>query len=172
DPLPAELRAELLVEPDRRRVPVEDRPFQPPAAAPPGDPRQLAQERASGAATPLLRKHEEILQIERRAPQERRVGEEVEREGDGLAPSMADDCLEVAPRAEAVAPDLARGRDRLVGQPLVFGESTDQPENHRHVSSPPAADRERRQAVRRATSRRPFHRSGAVPPSGTSSKTG
>src|SRR5438093_1076845 len=80
DPLPAELRAELLIEPDGGRVPVENRPFHPPAAAPLRDPRQLAEERVARAPSALLGEHEQVPQVETRAPEEGRVREEVERE--------------------------------------------------------------------------------------------
>src|SRR5262245_53640247 len=141
-PLFRGLSTEPPIKAERLFVPVEHRPLHPPAAAPPRDPRQLAEERTAGAVSALFREHEEIFQVERRATHERRVREEIEGEPDGLATPTADDRFEVAAPAKAVAPDLACCRDRLVGQALVLGEPADQLEDHRNVASRAAADRE------------------------------
>src|SRR5262245_52883217 len=80
NPFPLELRAQTFVKADGRRIPVEDRPLHAPAATAKGDPGQLTQQRATRTAPPLLREHEEILEVEGGARHERRVREEVEGE--------------------------------------------------------------------------------------------
>jgi len=82
----------------------------------------------------LLGTHEEVLQVERRAPEERRVREVVEREADRAPAAPADQRLEVAARPEAV-PAEPRGRGRqLVGEAFVLGEAADEPEDRRDVA--------------------------------------
>src|SRR2546427_3177237 len=143
DPLAPELRAELLVEADRGRVPVEHRPLHPAAAAPHGDLRERPEERPAGAVAALRGQDEKVLEVERRRAEERGVREVVECQAEGRATPAADERLEVAPSAEAVTADPPGGRLHPVGEPLVLGEAADQPEDRGRVARRSVADRER-----------------------------
>jgi len=81
------LRAELLVEADRRLVPVEDRPLEPPAAALDGERREMLQQRLAIAATAILGRDEEILEVEAGLAEKRRVVLKEEREAGRLVPA-------------------------------------------------------------------------------------
>jgi len=126
DPVPAQPRAEGFVEVNRRGVPVQHRPLHAPASPADGDARQGREQGAAGAPTALVGQHEEILEVERRAGQERGVGEEIEREADGRAVALADERVEVAPWAEAVTTDATKARLAFAGQPLVLREPPDE----------------------------------------------
>jgi hypothetical protein len=132
----------MPVDPDRRPVPVKYRPLHPPAPAPHRNARERPQERTAGAAAALGRRDEEIFEIERRARQERRVREEVESEADRPAAPAADEGLEVAARAEAIAPDPGRGGDAFVREALVLRQTADQREDRRNVAPGARADRQ------------------------------
>jgi hypothetical protein len=132
----------VLVDADRRPVPVQHRPLHASAPPPQRDAGQRPQQRPSASAAALGGEHEEILEIERGARQERRVREEVEREADGPAAATTDEGLEIAPPAEAVTPDPAGRGDALVGQALVLGQAPDQREDRRNVAPGARADRQ------------------------------
>src|SRR5213083_74731 len=110
DPLAAEGGAELPVEADRGRVPVEDRPLHAAAAAAHGDRRERPEQRLARPVAACFGQDEEVLEIERRPAEERGVGEVVERQADGDAAAPADERLEVAAAPEAVAADPLGGR--------------------------------------------------------------
>jgi hypothetical protein len=134
----------VLVDTDRRPVPVEHRPLHPPAPAPHRDARQRAQQGPAGALPALGRRDEEVFQVERGARQERRVREEVEGEADGPAAAATDEGLEVTASTEAVAPDARRGGHALARQPLVLGQTADQCEDGRDVAARTGTDRQAR----------------------------
>src|SRR5262249_45309081 len=79
-PLLHHLRAELLVEADCRRVPVEDGPLEAAAVASDRDPCELDQQTTADAEPPKLGPHEQILEIESAAADECR--EVVEEQGE------------------------------------------------------------------------------------------
>ena len=83
------------------------------------------EQRPAGAAAALLRQHEEVFEIETRAPQEGREREVVDGQPDVGATPAADERLEVAASPEAVAADLLARGDHLLRQPLVLGEAAD-----------------------------------------------
>ena len=92
-PLRQTLRAEALVEGDRGRIPVEDVPFEAPAAPGAGQTGHMAQERAADPATAERRRYEEILEMDTGAGEEGGVGREEERETGGLVVPEREDTL-------------------------------------------------------------------------------
>src|SRR5499427_3714357 len=74
------LGAEFLVEADRRLVPVEHRPLEAAAAALDGESGQMHEQCLAVAAPAELRHDEEILEVQARPGEERRVVVEEERE--------------------------------------------------------------------------------------------
>src|SRR5687767_11323946 len=81
-------RAERLIQPDRRLVPVEHRPLESAVVALDRDPRECREQRTANAATTRGRPHEQILEIEARPCEERRVALEEQRESDGGATDL------------------------------------------------------------------------------------
>jgi hypothetical protein len=129
-----QLGSKLLVEPDRRPVPVEDGPLHPPTAPLHRNARDGPQQGPAHASAPLLGKHEEVFQVERGAGEERRVGKEVEGEAHGLAIAPSDERLEVGPLAEAVALQPPSRCLHLMAEPLVLRQATDQSQDRRRVA--------------------------------------
>src|SRR6266404_4193484 len=64
------LRAELPIEADRRCIPVQHRPFEPPATALDREPGKMDQKRAPVAAAAKRRPNKQILEIEAAATEE------------------------------------------------------------------------------------------------------
>src|SRR6266851_1721227 len=69
-PIGQYLRAELLIEPDRRRIPVQHRPLESAAASLDREPGEMDQKRAPVAATPKRRANKQILEIKAAATEE------------------------------------------------------------------------------------------------------
>src|SRR5438132_6356553 len=72
------LRAELLIEADRRCIPVQHRPFEPPATTLDREPGKMDQKRAPVATAAKRRPNKQILEIEAAATEE--SGEIVEKQ--------------------------------------------------------------------------------------------
>src|ERR1700730_11481383 len=62
-PLGQYLRAKLLIERDRRPIPVQYRPFEPPAATLHREPGKVDQKRAAVASPAKYRPNEQVLEI-------------------------------------------------------------------------------------------------------------
>src|SRR5450759_2448149 len=63
-PFGKDLCAEQLIEPDRRRIPIQYRPFEPPATALDRKPRKVDQEGTPVTAAAKGRPHKQILEIQ------------------------------------------------------------------------------------------------------------
>src|SRR5262245_11415407 len=154
DPVATEARAQLLVEADAGRVPVEDRPLHPATPVAPGDAGQRGEQGPAGAPAPFLGTDEQVLEIECRAGEERGVGEEVEREADRRAPAPADQRLEVAPPAEAMLANPGGRGFHFVGEMLVLGQAANQLDDGRHVAHGATGDSQRLPSGRPPTAQR------------------
>src|SRR6266852_4788216 len=66
------LRSELLIEPDCRRIPVQHRPFEPPATALHREPRKVDQQRAPITPVAKHRPNKQILEIKAAATEKSR----------------------------------------------------------------------------------------------------
>jgi hypothetical protein len=126
--------AQPPVEADRRAVPVQHGPLHPPAASLRGHPGHRAQQRQADAATPLGGEHEQVLEIERGARQERGVREVIEREPHGLAILPGDQRLEVSPATEAVAAQARHTGLDLRQEPFVTSQAANQGQDRGYVA--------------------------------------
>ena len=102
-PLLQHRRAHLLVEPDRTDVPIKHHPLDPPVAHLHGLLRHGAQQDPPEALPPIALPHEQVLHVEPRLREERRVVREEQNE----------------PRHRAIA---AAGRSELLPLRIVDGE--------------------------------------------------
>src|SRR5258705_936974 len=139
-PVVERLRAEPFVELDRRRIPVEHRPFESPAAALDGDARERREQLPADPEPPELGLDEQILEIEAAAAEKRREVVEEHREPGGPIVGVRDEDLRRRLRAEERVPHAGCCRDDLVRHPLVLRETADQLEDQRDVTLVRAID--------------------------------
>src|SRR5438552_8087921 len=121
--------AELLVELDRRFIPIEHRPFESPAVGLARDPRQLDEHGAPKSSAAHFRDDEQVFEIQTRFAEE--CGEIVEEDSERgrlvLGIAKQDFCSR--PRAEETLPHALFRHDSLVRQTLVLGQLPDEPDN-------------------------------------------
>src|ERR1700674_417523 len=127
-------RPQALVETDRFAVPVQHRPSEPAALALDRQPGQLLEERAPDTAASMLRRHEQVFQVD---PGLRQKGREVVKEEgkpDGRAVHFSDQRLRVVMRCpEEVGREPLLGHRDLVLQLFIARESADQLCDERNV---------------------------------------
>src|SRR6185437_12519778 len=141
DPLLEEGGAQGLVEADGGLVPVEDAPFQPPAAALGGQRRQAGEEGLADARAAVVGLDEEVLEVEAGAAEEGREGGEEEREAHGAPAALGDERLAARPRAEERLVQQRRRAGRHVRELLVLGERQDEAQDLAHVPLRGGTDR-------------------------------
>src|SRR6202521_4376114 len=127
-------RPQALVETDRFAVPVEHRPFEPAALALDRQPSQLLEERAPDTAAAMLRRHEQVFQVNPRLAQEGQKFVKKEGNPDGRAIHFSDQRLRVVVRCpEEVGREPLLGHRDLVLQLFIARESADQLSDERNV---------------------------------------
>jgi hypothetical protein len=125
--------AELVVEADGWRVPVEHSPIQTPPAAFNRQPRQMAQQLPADSSATHLFQHVEVLEVNARAAHERRKRREEEGEPHGLSVQLGEHHFRVGVRAEQILADGVVGGNDMVLELLVPGKEPDEVEDQRHI---------------------------------------
>ena len=173
-PVRQHVGAQLLVEANRRSVPVEHVPVHAAAAARDGQARQVAQQRLANPRPTCVRLDVEVLEEQARPPEKRREVVEEQREAHRGAVELRDHHFGGWMRAEQLLGQQRLGGHDLMLELLVRGQFADETEDDRHIGSGGGAQRERghldkdtgRQSPRRGAdldrSRAPSRRSSSV----------
>lgn len=134
DPGFVEAGAEAGIEANCRGVPAEDDPLHLPTPLSDGDTSESGHHRLAGAGSALFEQDEKILDEEHRFARESGIREVVDGNANRTARARAEQRLEVAVAAEAVAAKTF-GVDAAVGrEALVFCEAADQGEHRGDVA--------------------------------------
>ena len=139
-PVLEQARAQPAIEADSRRVPVEHRPFHAAPAALEREAREVLQQLAADASPAVLVAHEEILEVQPRAAEERGVVRKEQREADGVSIVLREDDFSHGPRTKQRRPQPVLRGDHLVFQLLVDRQLADEPQDGRDIVDVRAAD--------------------------------
>src|SRR3954464_6870990 len=137
EPFGHHLGAQRSIEAERRLVPVQHLPLEPPASFADGDPGKLAEERLPDSVAPMSRKDEKVFQVQTRPPEPGRPVVEVEGEAGRLSVPLAEEDVEAWRIAETIPEEVRLGRHHRAGGAFVGCELAYESQNDWDVGRRP-----------------------------------
>src|SRR5580658_1899606 len=132
-PLGNDGRTQRAIKRDGRFIPVEHRPFAPPASPIDRNAGHFADERSTVALAAMLGKDEQVLQMETRPAKKRRVRVEEKRKAHDHSIVLANERFGIGARAEKVRAKLFLCAHDFVLEPLVAGKLANERMQGGHV---------------------------------------
>ena len=126
-PVFADFRADALVEPYCRRVPVKNSPLHAPALLSNGDARHRGKQCLARAFAPLLGQDKKVFNVKRGPAQKRGVREKIQRKADWPpAPPREIEVRKSSLTPEPMASKIAHRPEELMCQPLILCQPMNQ----------------------------------------------
>ncbi len=165
-------RAEGAIKGECRLVPVQHGPLESPASSGNRRPCQLLEKGPSVALPPVFRDDEQVLEVEARPADERRVIVEEERETNGHRLLFGQEGFGVRAWAEEVRLQLLLGSDDFVFQPLVARQLANEGLDRRYIGDGRVSNHAHPEVTRSLTDPGAVgHPLGSMPPTSSPTRT-